>query len=96
MTIHPMKLFILLFSLSLVAACTGTPEKEDEAAAGGAVVESRGEAGGEGATTMGAEGPAGWAGSALDDPSSPLSNRTVEAMISQWSQFIMSLSESFR
>jgi len=80
MKILTMKLFALLFALALVAGCSSTPDQADEAAGEGALVESRDA--GEGVRTHGAEdrGAAGrseWSGDALDDPSSPLSTRTI-------------------
>lgn len=62
-----------LFSLMLVAGCSSTPEHEGEGTGEGAAV---GNLEG-GAATMGAEGPGVWNGMALDDPNSPLSNRTI-------------------
>ena len=75
MKIHALKLFTPLLALVLAAGCTSIPEdQEGEAAAEGALVESRET---EGAITRGAEGQGAWTGSALDDPSSPLSSRTL-------------------
>ena len=64
------KLLVLLFALMLMAGCSSTPEQEGEGADVGTLE-------GEGAATMGAEGQGDWSGAALDDPNSPLSNRTI-------------------
>jgi len=70
MKMQSMKLLVLLFALMLMAGCSSTPEQEGEGADVGTME-------GEGTTTMGAEGQRDWSGASLDDPNSPLSNRTI-------------------
>lgn len=85
MKILTVKPFALLCALVLVAGCSSTPEQGGEEAAEGALVESRDAgdgasthgAGTQGASTLGAAGQGEWSGSALDDPSSPLSTRAI-------------------
>ena len=74
MTIASVKLLVGIFGLALLAGCSGTPTK-DGAGADGAAVDSRD--GTDGAATMGVGGRGAWTGSPLDDPSSPLSTRTI-------------------
>ena len=73
MKMQSIKLLVLLFALMLMAGCSSTPEQEQEGE--GAEVGTL--EGGEGAATMGAAGRGDWSGAALDDPNSPLSNRTI-------------------
>ena len=69
MKMQSMKWLILLFALVLAAGCSSTPEEGEGADVG--TIE------GDGASTMGADGQGGWRGEGLDDPNSPLSNRTI-------------------
>jgi peptidoglycan-associated lipoprotein len=74
MQIPSLKLLAAVLVLALAAGCSSKPTK-DGAAAEGAPVEGR--SGAEAASTMGVSGQGTWSGSALDDPSSPLSTRTI-------------------
>ena len=73
MSSQPIKFFGLVLTASLLTACSGTPTKKgtDDAAA----VDSL--EGGAGTTTRGVGGQGAWTGNPLDDPSSPLSTRTI-------------------
>jgi peptidoglycan-associated lipoprotein len=75
MSISPTRSLALVLAASLLAACSGTPTKTDGAGTDAAAVDSRD--GAAGAATMGVGGQGAWTGSPLDDPSSPLSSRTI-------------------
>ena len=91
MKMQTIKWLVLLSALLLMAGCSSTPEQKGEEGAEvgglkGDGAETRGLKG-EGAevgsleeggvATMAAEGQGDWSGAALDDPNSPLSNRTI-------------------
>lgn len=78
MNVQPLKLIAVLLALALMAGCSSTPKTDGEGA-GGATVEGGGVggSGGDGASTSGASSQGAWTGNALDDPSSPLSTRTI-------------------
>jgi peptidoglycan-associated lipoprotein len=61
-----------LFVALVFAGCSSTPDSGDGAGAGGASVTDAG-----GAQTAGASQGGAWGGSPLDDPQSPLSNKTI-------------------
>ena len=69
MKMQSIKLLVPLLVLMLTAGCSSTPD-------GGEGTEVDTVEGG-GASTMGAEGQGGWQGESLDDPNSPLANRTI-------------------
>lgn len=71
MKMQSMKWLVLWFAPLLMVGCSSTPEQGGEGAEPGSLE-------GRGAATMGAEGQEGdWSRAALDDPNSPLSNRTI-------------------
>lgn len=73
------RFFIILASAAVLASCEGTfGAKEDDAAAPGVgTTESGTGDAGSTATTTGVDSSGAFQGHPLDDPSSPLSNRTV-------------------
>ncbi len=90
MKMQTKKWLVLLFTVLLMAGCSTVPDKEGEGAdvgdPNGEGADVRGLEGeganvgsleGGGAATMGAGGQRDWSGAALDDPNSPLSNRTI-------------------
>jgi len=69
-----LKLLLTLFVLLLLAGCSSTPEEGEDAGAGAEVGSLEGDGG---AFATGASGPGTWNGMSIDDPNSPLSNRTI-------------------
>ncbi len=76
MIFQRLKFAAVLLALAMIAGCGTSPTKEE--GAGATVTEGAGTSGTSGgATTSGVGGPGAWTGNPLDDPSSPLSTRTV-------------------